>query len=124
MPIVDRHLAPIRVGDRVRCDRAQPARGTWPRFAGRVGRVAAIHREVLDGRRVHVELGISWSLSDARHGEVDCWCLPSELLVVGDRPPDAPESGAGDVDRPGTRALRIGDSGHLIAVGLDGLEAV
>jgi len=109
MLIVDRYLAPVRVGDRVRCNRAQPPRGTWPRFAGRVGRVAAIHREVLDRGRVRLELGVSWSLNDARHGEVDAWFLPSELVVVGHSPPDDPESGAGPAAASGTAARRPGE---------------
>jgi hypothetical protein len=95
----------------------------WRRFAGRIGRVAAIHRDVLDGR-VRLELGVSWNLSDARHGEVDACFRPGELVVVGHSPGEDSESGAGDVDGSGTRPLPIGDSGQPLAVGLDGLEAV
>ena len=33
---------PITVGDAVRCERAAPSKGTWPRCAGRTGRVVRV----------------------------------------------------------------------------------
>jgi hypothetical protein len=44
--------------------------------------------------------------------------------VVGHSPGRDPGSGAGDVDRSGTRPLPIGDSGQPLAVELSRLEAV
>ena len=33
---------PITVGDAVRCERAAPSKRTWPRYAGRTGRVVRV----------------------------------------------------------------------------------
>ena len=33
---------PITVGDSVRCERSVPSKGTWPRYAGRTGKVVRV----------------------------------------------------------------------------------
>jgi hypothetical protein len=90
--------APIQVGDEVRCERAEPAAGTWPRYAGRVGRVALIHTERFSSGRVYVEVGVCWDMNPDRHGQADSWFLPSELVVVGHKGSRAPGSGQQSLD--------------------------
>lgn len=50
----------LRVGERVRVNRALPASGTWSRYDGREGWVAAVNRQRFPDGRVHVEIGVSF----------------------------------------------------------------
>jgi hypothetical protein len=58
----------------VRCERSTPARGTWRRYAGKVGRIVALNRTCN-------EIGVAFGIGD----NVAAWFRPDELTVV-DRP--------------------------------------
>lgn len=64
-------------GQKVRCEREAPSRGTWPQFAGKVGFV-----RVPDNLG---EVGVVFGSLDS-HSEPTTWFLPSELVPVGDGP--------------------------------------
>lgn len=68
------------VGDRVRCQRATPARGSWSRFAGRVGTVVTVNRR-------DNEIGVDLGRGPGRL----IWFKPAELFVVTEAPKEAPE---------------------------------
>jgi hypothetical protein len=95
---IQRQKRALRVGEMVRCERAESARGTWPRYAGRVGWVAVIRRERFTSGRLYVEVGVSWAPNAERHGQADSWFLLSELVVVGHRPSAADRSDECRVD--------------------------
>jgi hypothetical protein len=101
--------AGIHVGDEVRCERAEPARGTWSSYAGRVGRVAVIHVERFSSGRVYVEIGVCWDMNPDRHGQADSWFLPTELLVVGHSASTGPGSPRGPSDVSAIPTLGNGD---------------
>lgn len=65
----------LRRGLRVRAEREAPARGTWPRYAGREGTVRVVDN---DGE-VGVEL-------DGAHAGLYSWFLPEELVLGTTRP--------------------------------------
>lgn len=65
---------PIVRGQKVRCEREKPARGTWARYAGREGRIVGLNK--VDG-----EILVSLSL-----GQV--WCLPNELKRISRMAPE------------------------------------
>lgn len=67
------------LGSWVRCQRSAPARGTWSRFAGRVGRV--VQANTADG-----EFGVRFTASGT---EVTTWFLADELVAVA-KPGNAP----------------------------------
>lgn len=67
----------LKVGDAdVRCERDEPARGTWSRFAGRVGRIVSTHLQTLGDGRTEVELGVKFT---HRGSEPSTWFRPFEL---------------------------------------------
>jgi len=68
------------VGSWVCCERAAPARGTWSRYAGRVGRVVQVN--AADG-----EYGVRFTASGT---EPTCWFRVDELMAVA-KPNDAPD---------------------------------
>lgn len=59
----------FRPGDKVRCEREAPAKGTWKHWEGRVGIVRATN----DG-----EVGVSFTTSE----RTEAWFLPTELVKV------------------------------------------
>lgn len=69
----------MRTGDWVRCERDRAAIGTWPLYAGRVGRIVATNR-------VAAEYGVRFT-GGAR---VEAWFLADELRVI-ERPTRGPE---------------------------------
>ena len=71
----------FEAGDRVRCERAEPARGSWARFAGREGVVVSVNvsRSVNPKLADVVEFGVDLD-SD---GRADAWFRPDELAVIG-----------------------------------------
>ena len=74
----------MRRGQWVRCDRERPGVGTWPKYAGRVGRVVSLHRETFPSGGVYVELGVNFG--DAPDpGDVDAWFRPDELQTTAAR---------------------------------------
>ncbi|MGH9090193.1 MAG: hypothetical protein ACRDZR_02245 [Acidimicrobiales bacterium] len=81
----------FRIGDRVRCERTAPARGSWDRYAGRAGRVVGINPA--DG-----EVGLSFGESEG----VEAWFVPDELrrVTAPTRGPGAPLAAS---PAPGTR---------------------
>ncbi len=78
-------LPPFEAGDRVRCERAEPARGSWARFAGRTGTIVSVNiARSVNGSPDVVEYGVDLD-SD---GRADAWFRPDELAVIGT--PQAP----------------------------------
>ena len=69
----------VRVGQWVRCDRAEPAHGTFGAYAGRIGRVAAVHREVLPSGAAYVEIGVDFGARAGRQLRPQAWFRPAEL---------------------------------------------
>ena len=68
------------VGDRVRCERPAPPRGSWSRFAGRTGTVITINvARSVNGSPDVIEIGVDLD-SD---GRADAWFHPDELAVIG-----------------------------------------
>ncbi len=70
----------LHIGDRVQCARAQPAKGTWKRYQGREGWVAALNRQTFpDGAR-YLEIGVNFTTRPTtRRPNADSWFLPTEL---------------------------------------------
>jgi hypothetical protein len=68
---------PIAMGDRVRCERATPPKGSWPRFAGREGSVVRVEGWLCHaGEKVWVgEIGVEL---DGSAGTL--WFQPTELV--------------------------------------------
>ncbi len=77
------------IGDWVRCERAEPAKGTWRRYAGTVGRVVSYNRQAR-------EWGVRFTAS---HNDPVTWFRKSELVVTS-RPRNAPEIGITDATAP------------------------
>jgi hypothetical protein len=74
---------PIRfaVGDPVRCNRERPPSGTWRRYDGREGWVAAVNTQTFTNGDVYVEIGVAWSRRrPGAGGRADAWFLPDELV--------------------------------------------
>lgn len=70
----------MALGGWVRCERDTRSRGTWPRYAGRVGMVVSINRPAC-------EIGVRFTADTA---EGITWFLPDELANVP-RPRKAPD---------------------------------
>lgn len=66
-------------GHWVRIERAEPARGTWSRYAGRHGRIVAVNS-------VDAEFGVVFTASG---GERPTWFRRNEIISI-DTPPKAP----------------------------------
>lgn len=73
-------LLSVDVGAWVRCERTAPSKGTWPRYAGRVGRVVCENG-------LGDELGVRFT---ANHSETTTWFQPTELVETV-RPRRAPD---------------------------------
>jgi len=58
-------LPPFEAGDRVRCERAEPARGSWARFAGREG--AIVNAAEVGGR---LEWCVRWRRANWRYRQM------------------------------------------------------
>jgi len=72
--------ATFAVGDRVRCERATPGRGSWSRFAGREGAVVSVNvARSVNGSPDVVEVGVDLD-SD---GRADASFRTDELVVIG-----------------------------------------
>lgn len=71
-------LALLEVGMWVRCERSRASAGTWPRFAGRVGRIVTVNEG---------EFGVRFTAGTA---ESATWFLGDELVEI-DLPLDAPK---------------------------------
>jgi hypothetical protein len=67
----------MRLGEWVRCERAEPAKGTWHLYAGRVGRIVTINRSA-------GEYGVAFDAADDR----TTWFRADELITVA-RPRNA-----------------------------------
>ena len=73
----------LAVGDHVRAERTGASTGTWSRYAGREGWVAAVNRQQFPDGRTYVEIGVSWIRpTDARNPAVDSWFRADELRRV------------------------------------------
>lgn len=73
----------LRVGDNVRAARARTSRGTWSRYAGREGWVAAVNRQRFSTGATYVEIGVTWTRpTDARNPATDTWFRADELERV------------------------------------------
>lgn len=72
----------LRVGTKVRVDRARASSGTWARYAGREGWVAAVNREVFPSGVTYVEIGVSWTRPGKRKPGTDVWFRADELVRV------------------------------------------
>jgi hypothetical protein len=69
----------VSVGDHVRCQRAEPARGTWSRYAGRDGVVVVVNRVTPPGHDPpRFEIGVDLN----GKGRASAWFLPNELVPV------------------------------------------
>jgi hypothetical protein len=71
----------LKVGDRVRMNRAEPARGSWDRYDGREGYVTAVNRQTFPDGRTYVELGVSFlpNVNRTRRGS-EVWFRADELV--------------------------------------------
>ncbi len=75
------HQPTFAVGDRVRCERQAPARGTWSRFAGRTGTVVSINvSRSVNGSPDGVEIGVKFTAGT--NGQPDAWFLPAGFVAV------------------------------------------
>lgn len=71
------------VGDAVRCEREEPAKGTWLMYANRIGRVQTINRQQSETNPewTYVEIGVKFTLG----GRVS-WFRDDELVKVDPAP--------------------------------------
>jgi hypothetical protein len=99
-------------GCSVRCERAEPARGTWSRYASREGIVVTVNRQrFANGAPDYVELGVSFT-SDAGH--VDAWFLPDELFGISGAQPPGGRQARATVEAPQRR--RVDDERPVVDV--------
>ena len=72
----------LTVGDAVRVNRELASTGTWERYDGREGWVAAVNTQTLrNGSRTYVEIGVSWTQpTRRRHPAADAWFRTDELV--------------------------------------------
>lgn len=70
----------MNVGDWVRCERESPAKGTWARYDGRVGRIVTINADFT------TEYGVRFT---AGGNERTAWFMAHELVVC-EKPSTAP----------------------------------
>ena len=71
----------LRVGERVQAARTRASAGTWRRYDGRKGWVAAIYRQIFPTGSIYVEVGVSWVRpTDSRNPSVDAWFRADELV--------------------------------------------
>lgn len=70
------------VGDRVRCERAGSARGSWLRYAGKVGTVVSVNvSRSVNGSPDVVEVGVVFG-SVHNHDRRVIWFRSDELVIV------------------------------------------
>jgi hypothetical protein len=71
----------LKVGDHVRCNRAEPPSGSWSRWEGREGYVTAVNRQTFPDGTTYVELGVSFlpSAATGKRGS-DAWFRADELV--------------------------------------------
>lgn len=71
----------LSVGDRVRANREGARTGTWARYDGREGWVAAINHQTFPNGATYVEVGVSWTRpTNRRNPAVDVWFRTDELV--------------------------------------------
>ena len=81
-----RYPCPMDIGDRVRCQREAPAKGTWSRYDGREGTIVSINRQTFPSGKFHVEYGVSFTIDPqattkrVADDRAEAWFLPSELV--------------------------------------------
>ena len=68
------------VGDAVQVRRETVSTGTWSRYDGRNGWVAAVNRQQFPSGVNYVEIGVSWTQpTDARNPATNVWFRADEL---------------------------------------------
>jgi hypothetical protein len=69
------------VGDKVRVNREEPAKGSWGRYDGREGWVCAVNHQKFPDGNTYVELGVSFlpSAADTKRS-ADAWFRNDELV--------------------------------------------
>ncbi len=79
------------IGDRVKAQRAEPARGTWKRYRARVGTVVSLNRPSFGDhgqRGDYVEIGVAFGAVDVDNLKAvaaDVWFRADELVRVPGR---------------------------------------
>jgi hypothetical protein len=69
------------VGDKVRVNRERASAGSWGRYDGREGFIAAINHQKFPNGNTYVELGVSWTRpTDKRNPATDAWFRNDELV--------------------------------------------
>jgi hypothetical protein len=70
----------LRVGDAVRVARKMASAGTWARYDGRDGWVAAVTAQTFPDGRTYTEVGVTWTQpTQARNPAADAWFRADEL---------------------------------------------
>ena len=101
------------LGAWVRCQRDTPTRGSWKRWAGRVGRVVVVNRVTPNGYQpARYEYGIRFTGGEA----AQAWFLAAELVTI-DRPANAPTIPLRDERDAHTSNLAPADAATLPGVG-------
>lgn len=74
----------LEIGDRVRCERAAPSRGSWRLYNGREGWVSAIKRQRFRNGGTYVEIGVDFvnAPSSNRNPSAGSWFRADELIRV------------------------------------------
>jgi hypothetical protein len=73
----------LAVGDPVRVARSGGSTGTWSRYDGRNGWVAALTTQTFPSGVTYVEIGVSWvQPTDRRNPATDAWFRADELEAV------------------------------------------
>ena len=73
----------MKVGTKVRAERARPTTGTWARYAGREGYITGTTRQKLATGAVYVEYGVTFEARFRPEARAEAWFLPDELVAVG-----------------------------------------
>jgi hypothetical protein len=90
----------FRIGDKVRCQRETPSRGSWPKYDGRMGTVASLN---MPDR----EIGVSFAPNPHEREGSDAWFRPTELAADaphGRRSPAGASKGTQGPQRPQRRS--------------------
>ena len=76
----------LKVGDKVRCQREEPAKGTWKNYDGREGTVVSINNQTFPDGTTYVEIGLWFGkvseTRDLRRTKAQSWFRNDELIPI------------------------------------------